>query len=201
MSATHEFINQLGTLSYVGIFGVSIIANVVIPVPEEVILLALGYLAGTGRVNGIILLPIVILGLLVSDVTMYWLSKKGNRLITFFYNKFFAKRLDEKRAWLETHIEKVIFFSRFMVQLRFIGPFLAGQAKVSWRKFLTFELAALVIYVPLYIWAGWYFRERVEFIISGVAEVRNIVLIIAGLVILFSLSKLVYRYAFDRPAK
>ncbi len=200
MSVTQELISQLGALSYLGIFGVSLLANMVIPVPEEVVLLALGYLAGIGVVNAFILIPIVILGLLISDNVIYYLSKKGNKLINGVYNKFFSRRLESKREWLNLHIEKVIFFSRFLVQLRFLGPFLAGQEKVSWRKFLTYELAALVLYVPFLIWVGFYFRNRVEFIISGVNAIKNAVLIFIGVLLLISLSKVARRFLFDRPS-
>ena len=189
MSQAGELIRQLAEFSYLGIFGVSLISNVILPVPEEIILLALGYLAGTGRVNGFILVPIVILGLLISDIIMYTLSKRGNKLVNFFYNKFFARRLSERRAWLLSHIEKVIFFSRFMVQLRFLGPFLAGQTKVPFQKFLKYELLALFVYVPFYIWAGGYFQNRIDFITDGIGTARNIILVFIGIVILISISK------------
>jgi len=199
MTETQELIRHLGMLSYLDIFGVSILANIVIPVPEEAVILAFGYLAGTGRVNGLILIPIVIAGLLTSDIVMYALSKRGNRLILFFYKKFFSKRLERRRAWLESHVEKVIFFSRFMVQLRFLGPFFAGQTRVPLKRFLKYELAALILYVPFFIWVGFYFRNRVEAIVSGINTARNIILIIAGIAIILSLLGALRRFAFKIP--
>lgn len=201
MSETSLLIQHLETLSYVGIFIVAIIANVIIPVPEEVILLALGYIAGTGTLNGFIIIPVVILGSVLSDVAMYKLSKSGNRFVMYFYKKFFSRKLEEKRAWLEEHVYKVIFFSRFLVQLRFLGPFFAGQVKVPLREFLRYDIFALIIYVPLYVGVGWYFRNRIEFIVSGVNIVRNVILMVAGAVILISLSKFVRRFLFGKPAK
>lgn len=197
MSATGDLIKQLGNLSYFGILGVSIIANVIVPFPEEIVLLGLGYLAGTGRVHLLILMPIVISGLLLSDVVMFTLSKKGNRLVKKFYEKIFSKKLEPRREWLETHIDKVIFFSRFLVQLRFLGPFLAGQMHITLKRFLKYEIAALLIYVPLYLWVGFYFRNRIEFIASGIGAVKNIILIAVGIGILISLSKLIRRKALN----
>ncbi len=183
----------MGALSYFGVFGVSIIANVVVPFPEEIVLLGLGYLAGTGRANIFILIPIVIFGLLLSDIVMFTLSKRGNRLVKKFYQKLFSKSLEPRREWLETHISKVVFFSRFLVQLRFLGPFLAGQTRTPFKRFLKFELFALVIYVPLYLWVGFYFRNRIEFIVNGIGAVKNIILVALGIAILISLSKLIRR--------
>lgn len=196
VSTTAELIRQLGALSYLGVFGVSIIANVIVPFPEEIVLLGLGYLAGTGHANLLILIPIVIAGLLVSDVIMFSLSKSGNKWVKKFYEKIFSKSLESRREWLETHINKVIFFSRFLVQLRFLGPFLAGQAQISLKRFLKYEIAALLIYVPLYLWVGFYFRNRIEFIASGISAVKNIILIVVGIGLLLAISKLIRRKVF-----
>jgi len=190
---TQAIINQLGTFSYLGIFGVSFLANVVIPVPEEIVLLALGYLSGSGHANIYYIIPIVMAGLLASDIVMYALARGGNKYVTGFYEKFFAHRLESKQEWIHDHVEKVIFYSRFMVQLRFIGPFIAGHLKVPFRKFITYELAALVIYVPLFVWIGYYFQSRIVRIIDGVDLVRNIILITLGVIIGISLLRYWYR--------
>ncbi len=199
MTETQLLISNLGALSYVGIFGISILANVIIPVPEEVVILAIGYVARVSlNINVFTVVPVVILGLLVSDVGMYYLAKKGARPVLYFYNKFFSKRVASRRLWLESHIEKVIFFSRFMVQLRFIGPFMAGQMKVPLKKFLTYELLALVIYVPLLVWAGWYFRNRFEQITGGISMARNVILMIVGILLLVFFFKLIRKAIFGR---
>ncbi len=183
-------ITELGALSYIGIWFTALLSNVVIPVPEEIVLLAFGYLAGTGHINFFILMPIVMSGLLVSDIGMYLLARKGSHLVTWFYNKFFSKRFMEKSdQWFTDHMNKIIFFSRFLVQLRFIGPFLAGQKKVPFRRFVAYDLAAIIIYVPLYTLLGLFFHSRVQAIIDNVGVVRNILLVIIGLFIVFGLSR------------
>lgn len=198
MTETQELIQQLGGLSYLGIWFVSLLSNVVIPIPEEGVILALGYLAGTGSINGFILVPIILSGVLASDIIMYTLSKKGNRAVAVFYEKFFAKRIAKRGTdWLGAHIEKVIFFSRFLVQLRFIGPFLAGQdARVSLRKFVTYDLLALIIYVPLYVFLGWYFHQRVRLIIEDISVVRNLIIIAVLALIAFGIFKFIYKLLF-----
>ena len=197
MTESQSIITELGALSYVGIWFASLLSNVVIPVPEEIVLLAFGYLAGTGHINFFILLPIVISGLLVSDIIMYTLAKKGSRFITWLYTKFFSKRLAAKNdAWYDTHITKIIFFSRFLIQLRFVGPFIAGQKKIPLKTFVTYDLAALLIYTPLYILLGLFFHSRVKAIVDNVGVARNIILVVVGLLIAFGLFKYMYRVLF-----
>jgi membrane protein DedA with SNARE-associated domain len=185
-----NIINELGTLSYVGIWFTALLSNIVIPVPEEIVLLGLGYLAGTGHINFFVLMPIVMSGLLVSDIGMYLLARKGSRLVTWFYDKFFSKRFMQKNdQWFTDHMNKIIFFSRFLVQLRFIGPFLAGQKKIPFKRFVLYDLAAIIIYVPIYTLLGLFFHSRVQAIIDNVGVVRNIILIAIGLFIVFGFSK------------
>lgn len=190
MIESQTLITELGTLSYIGIWFAALLSNVVIPVPEEMVLLAFGYLAGTGHINFFILMPIVISGLLVSDIGMYLLARKGSRLVTWFYDKFFSRRLIQKNdQWFIDHMNKIIFFSRFLVQLRFIGPFLAGQKKVPFKRFVLYDLAAILLYVPLYTLLGLFFHSRVQAIIDNVGVVRNIALVAIGLFIVFVLSR------------
>lgn len=196
-----DLIKELGALSYIGIFFISLISNIFIPVPEEAVVLILGYLAGGPHFKLLILFPIVLFGLLSSDIAMYYLSKKGNKIITKFYEKVFAGRLASRTEWLRTHVEKVVFFSRFLVQLRFLGPFLAGQMNVPFKRFLMIDLAALLIYVPLYLMAGFYFRSRLLFIIDGIGTVKNIILSLVLFGLLVSISRAVYKYLLRENAK
>lgn len=190
LTGAEQLIVELGSLSYIGILGISILANVFIPFPEEVVLLGLGYLSGTGHFNIFILIPIVMAGLLLSDIGMYYLSRGGNKWVNLFYKKIFAKKLGDKMIWVNENINKVVFFSRFMVQLRFLGPFMAGRVKMPFLKFLKIEILALIIYVPLLLGLGKYFYKRLSFIIDGVNVVRNAILIAVGFIIVFALFKI-----------
>ena len=196
VTQTQELIQHLRTLSYGGVFIASLLANVVVPVPEEVVLLAIGYVARSAGWSLFIIFPLVMAGLLASDLVLYYFSKKGNRLIMAFYNRIFKSRLDDRRHWLEKNVNKVIFFSRFLVQLRFLGPFFAGQTKVTWKVFIGYELLAMLIYVPLVVGAGWMFHNSVDHIINGINVVRNVILSVFGLILLFSLYKYIRNHAF-----
>ncbi len=197
MIESQTIITELGALSYIGIWVVSFLSNIVIPVPEEVILLALGYLAGTGQISLIIVLPIIISGLLLSDCILFILSKKGSRIVTWLYTKFFSKRFKQKdQMWIDTHIGKIIFFSRFLIQLRFIGPFLAGQKKLSLKTFIKYNLSALVIYVPLYVLLGDFFHSRVKSIVERVGVAKNIAFVFVSLLLAYALFLSIYRLLF-----
>ncbi|OGI64406.1 hypothetical protein A2733_01200 [Candidatus Nomurabacteria bacterium RIFCSPHIGHO2_01_FULL_40_20] len=182
-----EIINQIGALSYFGVWLLSFAANVLVPIPEEGVFIILGYLAGGPHLNGLILFPVIFTGVIASDITIYLLARGGNRFITGAYKRIFASQVESRMEWVQKNINKVIFCSRFLIQLRFLGPFLAGYLKIPFKKFLLLDAGALLIYIPLYLALGWYFRSRIDSILNGIGVARNIILmaILLGLVFLF----------------
>jgi membrane protein DedA with SNARE-associated domain len=198
-----EILNEVGALSYAGVFLLSLLANFVVPIPEEITLLALGYLVGTGIFKGYLIIPIVIAGLLISDIVLFILAKRGSRIVTYFYEKFFAKRIAKRGGarWTNRHIGKIIVISRFLVQFRFLGPFLAGHRKIPIGKFIRYELLALIIYVPLYILLGAFFHNKVRYIITKVDVLRNIILIAIVVIIVIAVFKFIYRFFFKKDVE
>lgn len=193
MQTNASLIAQIQALSYTGIFFVSIIANVVVPVPEEIVLVIFGYISRSEAFNLAILLPLIIVGILVGDCVMYFLARRSNTFVTSFYNHSFA-HIIEKRGdtWITQHIKKIIFFSRFMIQFRFIGPFLAGYKKVPFKTFFLYDFLAVTVYVPLYVLLGRFFHKKINLIIDNVNSIKNVIVLCLLGVIIFSVTKILY---------
>lgn len=174
--------------SYLGIFGIALIANAFPGIPEEVFILALGYLGATSNFSMVLIGIVALAGMFISDCIIFGLSRGGARFYQKIAEKLFGKDDVEKMSqssMAKRHIYKIIFFSRFVVQVRFLGPFLAGMYQVSWRKFLFFDTLALVIYVPLALFLGSYFQGRMEQILSGSSIVGNYMLILIVVIAIF----------------
>jgi membrane protein DedA with SNARE-associated domain len=180
-----EAINTLGHISYWGIFGLSLLANLFIPVPEEVFLLALGYLSGgdTPTLNPWLTGAIVIPGLLISDIFLFTLARKGSRYVRILEKKISNFKFTRDHDFVERHIVKIIFVSRFVIQFRFIGPVLAGTTRTSYRRFILWDMIALCVYVPLVILIGNYFHARIARVLEGVALAKNYILLGLGLLV------------------
>lgn len=159
-------------------------------------------IARAGNIDIFIVIPLVVLGLLISDLILYTLSRGNNRVIHFLYDRifskriaFFSKKLSGDEVWVEKNVHKVVFYVRFMMQLRFLGPYMAGRHRLPHRTFLTYELAALVVYVPLLLWIGWYFRSRIETIIDRIDMAHNIILIVVLLLLFLPFLQRIFRGA------
>jgi len=91
-------------------------------------------------------------------------------------NRLFGD-LTSGQEFLGRHVKKIIFFSRFVMAFRFIGPFSAGILKISLRTFILYDLSAIIILVISLSLAGAYFHHQVEKIISGIGTIKNLAFI------------------------
>lgn len=197
MENPQEIIQQVGALSYLGLFGISLIANVVIPIPEEMVILAIGYVVGTGAFGFGWAFIAVFIGSLTSDVAMFMLARSRNKYVTLVYEKFFSKIVPMRETFVHSHIKKIVFISRFIVNLRFIGPYLAGRVQMPLKSFVLWNSVALVVYLGLMLWAGNYFANRIESIFSGVNIFKNTILLIIVLVVLWSVMQIIKKAFLD----
>lgn len=188
-----DFIHQLGGLSYLGVFGISLIATIVLPFPEEITLVSLGYLAGVGVFKLYFLIPICILGLAGSDFFIYQLAYHGQKITVGFYNKVFASRFNFLKDLHGERLDRVIIFARFLIYFRFLSGFLAGYYRMPLKRFFSLELVSLVVYVPLFLSLGFFLRAQLDKVIDGVGIVQHIILllviIILGTLVFKSLKK------------
>ena len=76
-----SLIPTIESLSYVGIFIALLLVGYLIPVPEEVLLILIGYSVseGIGSLFPVILVSIA--GLYFGDNALYYLTRKGNEWI------------------------------------------------------------------------------------------------------------------------
>ena len=163
-------VSSLGGLSYGGVFIIALMANLILPVPEELILLAVGYLTGIGIFMYPLAMGIFVLGMIVSDYILYSLSYRGSKFVLKLKKKLDKRGYFKNESYIKENINKIIFFSRFLVYLRFIGPVIAGSLKIRRRVFLAYDLLALIIYINIFMLLGNYFHRQIYLIENGIAK-------------------------------
>lgn len=197
MDKFQQIVANLGAVSYLGIVGATFVANLFPGVPEEIFLIALGYLIGKHVFIWWLCLVLVVPALFITDNILYFLAYRGNKAVRVAGNFLMGGTLDKRLPFIEQHIGHIVFFSRFIFQARFLGPFLAGTVRYPYKKFILREIFALIIYVPLAFWIGMYFENRIADIISGVGIVGNIVLMVFAILIVVFVINLVKKHLFE----
>lgn len=165
---------------------IGIIANVFPGIPEEVFLITLGYLVSKNDAIYSFLEIYIFssVGFLLIDTLVYYLSYKGSKITNNVLKKFLKINLEENKIFLEKNMGKIVFFSRFLLQIRALGPILAGVTHYPFKKFITINALALAIYVPSIMWIGYYFSNRIEKVIKGANIASNIAFGVFVLIIL-----------------
>lgn len=174
--------------SYFAIFVFALFSGYFIPIPEEIILLITGYLAKSHMIHLIPAIFVVIIAFVIGDNILFKLTLRSNKHVSKLVHEVFSlKLIKDKRSFLEKHIGAMIFVSRFVPFLRFVGPVFAGYVKVSEKTFMFFNTLAIVIYAPIVMSVGYFFKDYFSQIVIEIGKVRHILfmllLIVLGLLI------------------
>ena len=150
------------------------------PVPEEVLLLLVGYIAAPYPHRFYWFTLAAILGIIAGDNFLFWLSRLGRgKIVAKIKSKLKQSQVMKYRSMMSHHIGKTIFITRFIIGLRIFGPFLAGSLKVRWKKFQFFNFLAVIIYAPLMVFLGYHFHNDLVLLIGGVELVRHTIFFIS----------------------
>jgi membrane protein DedA with SNARE-associated domain len=144
---------------YLGPFVVLLLCGVGLPLPEEVTLVACGYLMHEGKVEFVPVSLVCSAAILLGDSIPYWLGRvygmralQGRWVRRVLHPERFA-RLEEK---FRTHGLWGTFVLRFMPGARLAGYFLVGSMKMSYGRFLLIDGLGVLVSVPSSIWVASY---------------------------------------------
>lgn len=170
---THDIAYYMAHYSYLGIFIWFFLIDQITPIPEELILVSIGYLTHTDLINPLFAGLAALLGLMLVDNTYYFLAFRGNKYIQGLQKKkrrLILKKFQEK---LNKHQVRTLFIIAFIPKVRFFGPILAGISKMKYKNFFLINLCGSLIYVGLYLSLGIFFHTAMENLFKEVDIVRH----------------------------
>lgn len=179
----NQIIGQHTVLAYVLIFVVIFIETglVITPfLPGDSLIFATGAIAAAG---GPISIPLMILLLYIAAVS----GDTMNYHIGHSLREKIQKRekiplikqeyIDRTQAFFERHGGKTITIARFIPIIRTFAPFVAGVSKMTYHKFLSYNIVGGVSWVTLMFCVGYFF--------GNISYVKNhFGLIVVGIVII-----------------
>ncbi len=129
--------------------------------PGDSLLFAVGALAGiqAEHISIVVLVPLLIVAAILGDAVNYSIGK-------YIGPKIFRKEtglllnkthLLRAQAFYERHGGKAIFLARFLPILRTFAPFVAGIGKMEYRRFSFYNAMGGVVWVALFLLAGYWF--------------------------------------------
>jgi membrane protein DedA with SNARE-associated domain len=173
--------------TYVGLFVVLVMCGLGLPLPEDVALLAGGYLVHRGITRYPLTLAVSLLGVIAGDNSLFFLGRRfGTGLVRYFgINRPDTKlQIERIRGFMERHGHRAIFYARFLAGLRALVYLTAGSFGVSPGRFLFFDILGAVISVPVVVSLGYVFGSELEVVIHYIGGFERLI----WLVVLLSLA-------------
>lgn len=162
------FIDFFTNYGYAAVFFVLMITGVGVPIPEDIILVSGGIISGFGYTNTHWMVVISMIGVLLSDASMYLLGRfYGMRLLRFrFVKKIITyKRLQMVKGLFDRYGNRVLFFARFIPGLRTPIYVVSGiTRRVGFVRFMLIDFFAAIISVPLWVYLGYYGAGNLDWI-------------------------------------
>jgi membrane-associated protein len=104
------------------------------------------------------LIVLVLLAAFTGDNTNYFIGRfLGKKVYEKDYKLIKKKYLDETHAFYEKHGGKTLIVARFMPIIRTFAPFVAGVGSMTYKRFLAFCIAGNVLWVNIFLSAGYFF--------------------------------------------
>jgi len=167
MEHIQSIISSSSDIPIIGIFALPIIANILPGIPEEIFLLAVGFLTREGAFSFLGAYAIFLVGFFTVDLVLFSISRRGARFAKHMEKKFHSMKIHIKTEQIRKHQSMIIFVSRFIPFLRWMGPVLTGMSHVSYKKFMRSNFIALVVYIPFVLFLGRIFHHQINLVIEG----------------------------------
>jgi membrane-associated protein len=145
--------------------------------PGDSLLVTAGVFAGAGHLKLAWLLSLVSLCAIAGDQMGYWIGRHaGASLYRRKDSRFFRKRhLESAHHFYEKHGGKTIILARFVPIIRTFCPPVAGAAKMSYARYLVYDIFGGILWVWSLVLVGYTLGrtvpnvdKRIHFIIGAV---------------------------------
>ena len=146
--------------------------------PGDSLLFTVGVVAGAGKLHiGAVIVMLALASMLGDGIGFLLGGTLGLRLFQNPHSKIFRREyLDRTHEFYDRHGGKTIIYAKFVPIIRTFAAFIAGVAKMSYARFLAFNVFGAAGWVTLMVTLG-YLLGNVQFIRQNFEKV--VLLIIA----------------------
>lgn len=174
-----DVIASMGSGVYVVLFLIVFAETglVVAPIlPGDSLLFAAGALAAAGFMDVMVISGVLVAAAILGDAVNYSVGRffgrkivnRGSRLVKREY-------VVQTTEFFEKHGGKAIVLARFVPIVRTFAPFVAGMCQMPLTRFWTFNISGGIVWVTLFVGAGYLFGN-----LPGVEE--NLTAVMLGIV-------------------
>src|SRR5437660_3566149 len=156
-----EFVRDYGSWVYAILFTIVFLETgiVVTPfLPGDSLLFAAGALCARGDLAVGWLFMLLCLAAVLGDTVNYSIGHLIGPRAFHGQNRFFKREhLDRTHQFYERHGGKTIVIARFIPIIRTFAPFVAGIGRMSYGRFVVYNIAGALLWTGLFVFGGYYF--------------------------------------------
>jgi membrane-associated protein len=155
-------IQTYGFWSYLILFAIVFCETgfVVTPfLPGDSMLFAVGTFAARGSLDLAVVVLVLAAAAVLGDTVNYWIGAiVGPKVFHKENVRFLNKRhLDRTHEFYERHGGKTIIIARFVPIIRTFAPFVAGIGRMTYGRFLSYNVFGGIGWVALIVLGGYFF--------------------------------------------
>jgi membrane protein DedA with SNARE-associated domain len=177
-----EFLSQHG---YWALFFTVLAEQIGLPIPAVPILVAAGALAGMNQINGWSCVLVAVLACLLSDSVWYWMGRKQGKSVLKLLCRFSLDPdacVSQARDWFSRMGNTALVVAKFIPGFSTAAPPMAGVNRMSIGQFLVLDGAGSFVWAGLSVWAGFLFRNQMEWLLESLNRVGSSVgMVLAGI--------------------
>ncbi len=195
------FIDFVLQYSYAAEFILLLACGLGLPVPEEVTLIAGGYLCWKVENSLWLTILVCMTSILLGDWLMFLLGQRYGKWILrsrWFRRMLTRRKLARVTLYFRRFGVKTVFFARFFAGIRVPVYFMAGSLKMRSWKFIWLDFWGAALSVPISIWAGKLFGPNIQ---DAIHVMKRVKLQIALGIVAFGVLYALYRYLKARRAR
>ena len=179
------FIQHLSDVSplsaYMWLAGILLLCGLGLPIPEDITLIAAGYLSYKGVLHLHRAFAVCFTSVLVGDTFAFFLGRWfGRRMLARpWARRYFTPRRQRRvRAYFRKFGSKVVFLGRFTPGLRFSIFFSGGMLHLRPSVFFIYDSMAAAISVPVLVYLAWFFGGQIDRVVSFARHTEHGILLV-----------------------
>ncbi|MFM9139150.1 MAG: VTT domain-containing protein, partial [Solirubrobacterales bacterium] len=158
--------------------------------PGETAMILGGVVAGQGEISVVTLIALVWIAAILGDGFSFWLGRRLGREFLVRHGPRFRitpEVIERVEGFFEKHGGKAILLGRFVGIVRAVAPFLAGTGKMSFRRFLPYDILGAGLWATTFILLGYVFWQSLgtvlEYAKKGALGLGITISVIVGLIV------------------
>ncbi len=126
--------------------------------PGDSLLFTVGAIAARGSLDIFLIAGLLALAAILGDTVNYWIGKLvGQKLIARYPKLFRPEHLQRTHDFFERYGGKTIVIARFVPIVRTFAPFVAGVSKMTYTRFMAFNVGGGLLWIVLLLPLGYFF--------------------------------------------